>query len=563
MYDSGPALILAGPGSGKTHVLTHHVAKLINSNILPENILVITFTKKAALEMQDRINNLCAYASNRICIGTFHSVFYRLLKRFIKNVPPIISNEKKYELLSELENGYDNIEYLSNLISKYKVTFDKSLFLFASDNEKEDFFKKYSFYEESLKSNNLWDFDDIVSNFYDLILSNVTYLNELRSGFKHILIDEFQDVNELQFEIIRKIAGDNGIVYAVGDENQSIYGFRGATPDIMKKFIESFNNVKVINLLYNYRSKKELVDFSARIIEESPGRISSLKQISIDESFKKCLFLRVSDSPENMFEMLAKDINLTGFKESSACLFRTNKEVYDFKKLLFGKDDTYKSIHKRMIDDIETFIDYSTCTDTVNLKRILRVMGYNIPESIVSKEINIENLCRRFTGTNKGDKLLVLSKKLYLLKNLHPFSFAVYLFKMIISFNRYPDIKEAKKNYEDILEISKECKNLKDLRNRLSESIVKEDAKPDKLKNLKIMTFHQAKGLEFDTVFIPNVYEGKIPSGLALSDCNVEEERRLFYVAVTRARNRLYLYTIKNEESKNVLPSRFIKDLLF
>ena len=565
-YGDGPALILAGPGSGKTTVLTHHIKHLIETGVSPDKILVITFTRKAAFEMKSRFENLCPHTADETTFGTFHSIFYKIIRAFGKKEKKLVSAEDRAYYISFLAGDHANAEYYDQHISFYKSLSDKSLFRFVNDTEKEDFLKIFDAYNKWLKSEGMIDYDDIICECNELLRKNKKASSYMNRKFSHICVDEFQDINNIQYETLKIIAGERGIIYAVGDEDQSIYGFRGATPDIMKRFIDDYKHTKVINLNRNYRSYQDISDFSHKVIKHNLNRINEC----VPDCFKKDnashVHIRVSMTREEASRAFMEDLYANSEKPS-AILLRTNKEVEDYKKMLFNcagdKDEFKASIH----EDFVTFIDYVMHRNINDLKVIINIPGNNIPSCLLKDIDSVDELKKRVAGTRKADIIYVFENKLNVLKGLNPFSFAMYL-KNVMGLYEYHREKSGliKKEivdeiYEEIIEGSKGCADLRAFKDLLSKD---KPIKPRKSseENIVITTFHQAKGLEWDKVFIPDAVEGKIPASMSVAECRVEEERRLFYVALTRAKEELYIYTIKNEESGGSLPSRFIEEFV-
>lgn len=563
-YGNGPALILAGPGSGKTTVLTHHIKYLIETGVSPDKILVITFTKKAASEMKSRFTNLCSKAADITTFGTFHSVFLRIIKSFDKKEKSLVSSAERENYISFLTGENAGAEYYEQRISYYKSLSDKSLFHFVNDTEKETFLRIYDEYNKWLKEEGMIDYDDIICECHSLLKKNRDAVSYLNQKFSHICVDEFQDINNIQYETLKLIAGKTGIIYAVGDEDQSIYGFRGATPDIMKRFLNDYKEAEVISLNKNYRSFQDITDFSQKIISKNPDRISKSTPICIKCDKKEHVNIRISKTPDEALAAIIKDISLKSAK-SSAVLLRTNKEVEDYKRKLLnnaGNDEEYKA---SVYDDFLSYIDYVLTRDIKAFKTIINIPNKNIPASLLKDADSLESLKRRVAGTKKADALYVFENKLNVLKGLNPFSFAMYVKNIVGLYSYHLERRGIIKPetvaviYEEIMEIASKCRVLQDFRIKLTENKPKVKAEID-TGNIVITTFHQAKGLEWDRVFIPDAVEGKIPASMSVAECRIEEERRLFYVALTRAKEELFIYTIKNEESGGALPSRFIEE---
>lgn len=566
MFDSGPALILAGPGSGKTYVITHHINYLIKTGVSPDNILVITFTRKASIQMKERFKALSPYAYNRVTFGTFHSVFFNIIKKFSDKNLSIVSQEKREELIYSITGNRDLTELYSRLFS-LKKSGDNHKISFTNTEEQDEFEKNFSLYQELLAKKGLCDFDDIILLCNDLLINNLEALEALNKRYKHILIDEFQDINLTQYEAVKRICGNSGIIYAVGDEDQSIYGFRGSSPQILRQFSIDYPDTRKITLVTNYRSRQSIVYMADRIIDKNTGRLKHTKQVCLEDE-RDCAGIKVFADEAGMFESVIRDIEAYDTNQSVAVLFRTNREVFDFNKKFAsqGTDNIESCIKDMIYDSVVRYIDYMISKNGKNLLRILNCPERNIPSGIFDSSLSLEGNIRKFSGTGVSDTLSCLKTQLTILGRLNSFSFCVYLFD-VIGLRKYIKSQYSstyseyiEETFKGVLEISKDSSDYV----RLKESLLsKRTNKPNVKKtydNLSVLTFHQSKGLEYDFVIIPNVIEGRIPSSLSVGGCTIEEERRLFYVACTRASKKLTIYTIKNEESGGSLPSRFISD---
>ncbi|MCR5723163.1 MAG: ATP-dependent helicase [Lachnospiraceae bacterium] len=570
MSDSGPALILAGPGSGKTTVLTHHIKYLTDNGVSPDKILVITFTRKAALEMKNRFELLSPTAVHQAIFGTFHSIFFKIIKAFDKKEKKLVSEDERNNFLLTYTKDATSLEYFSNHISFYKSLYDKSRYIFADEAEKEGFMRVYDSYNEWLKSEGLMDYDDIIEDCYKLLKHNKKALSYLNSKFSHILVDEFQDINSIQYETLKLIAGKFGIIFAVGDEDQSIYGFRGATPDIMKQFLKDYKNVTVINLNTNYRSFTDISDFSQKVIMDNTGRLRTEMPTCLKKDSKSHVHIKTFKNQNAQMGELMRDFTAIPLGKTAACLLRTNKEVDVFKKFLTGSFTDEDSFKASVYDDVLAFVEYSLRRKPELLKKVISVAISDIPTILIKDCDSLGGLKGKLRGTQKADAINIFETKLNVLLGLNPFSFSMYLKNIVGLFEHHSKKSGAftkgtlETIYAEIINISKSCVNLSEFK----EELIKyrpdvENRKQFSASNIVITTFHQAKGLEFDYVFIPDVIEGRIPAGMAVSECRVEEERRLFYVALTRAKEELYVYTIKNEESGGSLPSRFIEKFVY
>lgn len=536
-FDSGSALVLAGPGSGKTYVLTHHIVKLVSSGIPPESILVITFTRRAAMEMKGRFFDLMPSAAGRVVFGTFHSVFYRFLKIFNPNTPSIISEQEKEKVLSRL-----------------------------SDDE-----EGYKEYKEIIHERHLMDFDDILDLFIELINSNDEACKMISSAFSNILIDEFQDINEEQYYAVKKLFSQRR-VFAVGDQDQSIYGFRGASYDIMERFTNEFCNVSVMELGFNYRSAASIIDAATFVISKNQRRLRKNKLVCVKACEADGLKIRTGRNRRESLALFIGDLkDEIQKKRKVAVLTRTNREAYELRNLILGKrsNDIVFAMREFIYEDIRAYISYMMNRDADSFTRVINHPDRLIPSSVLSVSTDVDLLAKKYTGTYKGDRLSILANQFHAMEKMTVFSVFMYL-KNIVGLEAhmkesYPeaDDENIKELFEEIGNIAKEAKGVRDFYDRLEFAFGKNLTNGiNDISNISVMTFHQSKGLEFDVVFLNDVVEGKVPLKAADDASDIEEERRLFYVAMTRAKERLYIYTIKNEESGSTLPSRFLNGLL-
>lgn len=558
----GPVMILAGPGSGKTYILTHRIQYLINNlNISPQRILVITFTKKAAVEMKNRFLSLDSANGYDVNFGTFHSVFYKFLKLFSNSELKILSNEDKIRIISELiksnplvynspvfsNNSYDD---LSLLISIYKT--NNKLNLEAPDFNK--FLLLYNDYEKVRITLNKLDFDDILIE-TNKLLANNSIKKRLKSLFDYILIDEFQDINELQWKIIKELVNDTNNIFVVGDDDQSIYGFRGSDNAIMSDFKKEYN-CKIIELINNYRSCSNIINASEKIIINNKNRLKNqyykaIKEDSGTFATKEC------GSMEEQLDFI-KTYTKNNPNIKTAILLRTNKDVYKYKKALLNSSFNIKNNKKK---DILAYISFCINEDKSSLLKILRNPESYIPADIfVSNTIKLKEMASKNSRNPYGQRIYILDNQINVLKHLSPYTFLNYLINIIkVNDEEYcKSILNYAKKMHSLSELMAYIEN--DINKEINSTIDNENC--DTNKNISIITYHASKGLEFDTVFLPDVVEGKIPNITNIFDLNVEEERRLFYVAMTRAKNELYITYIKKEGSKRMLPSRFITELI-
>lgn len=520
--------------------------------------------------MQGRFKNILPSAANKVVFGTFHSVFYRMLRIFNLDTPKIIDTNKRTEFLEKVVNPYDSIEDISDLISKYKACVDKSSILFVSEKDKEDFYRCLNEYNCLLSQNHCMDYDDIIELFFNLVNENSKAYTMIKEQFQFVCIDEFQDINEIQYECIKKLFAN---VFAVGDEDQSIYGFRGSNPQIMHTFIRDYNP-SIYELKFNFRSFNTIIEGANRIIEKNSGRIRKTTQICAKEDAKNRFHILNFENKEAETEAVRHDVfSLLENNRKVAVLLRTNKDVNLYKDMLLNQSLENKEgeIRNEIITGVVLYLEYAINKDIPSFKKIVNIPNRDIPSGIfIHDDKNIDIFIKRFNGTSKGQKLYAMSKQLSVMTKLNSFSCVMYI-KNVFGLEHYYCQKfgaayyeVVKRTFSEILDISKEEKDFALLNKRINslKRNINIKAAYEKEKNLYITTYHQSKGLEYDCVVLPDVVEGKIPDGISVMECNIEEERRLFYVAVTRAQNDLFIYTIYNEKKNNYVPSRFISDFL-
>lgn len=569
---AGPLLVLAGPGSGKTYVITHHMIYLISECHIPANqILVITFTKAAALEMQKRAvsaNPACSY----VIFGTFHSVFYHILKLSNPNKAYQLAGDKeRFLLLKDLiknENSHDTsvdliqeAECCMQEISRFKNLFPDPL---SQQNEKmpEKYRKIYHLYEEWLQENGKLDFDDMIKLCYQQLKSDRKLRSYWQDRFSHILIDEFQDINRLQYETIC-LLGANHNIYAVGDDDQAIYSFRGSDPALMNRFIRDFD-AKTVSLIDNYRSSRDIVALSSRFIahnkdrfEKHPQAVSdrtdSLKVIPCQSAKEELMTIR-----EAVFRYHDQYPDKT-----QAILLRTNRQVYAYQNIGQGqREDTILAL------DLLSYLEF--LNEGYKRSDFIKIMNKPvryIPYGILSEPvIDFAKLKKRAMGKSwVVERLVELERQVAFAKGLDMAGQARYIYKAMGYEVYYKSGVKTRPGtgkdqaFELFLDRLKKCNDL----SALQKEYEAEQKTDQKNSHVTVMTYHASKGLEFDRVYLPNLEYGKVPHGRMLTLQELEEERRMFYVALTRAKESLWLLYDKSqtispflEELKNIEKKR-------
>ena len=592
-HGAGPLMVLAGPGSGKTFVITHRIKYLIEgSGINPAHILVVTFSRAAAKEMKDRFERL--YNKTLVTFGTFHSVFFSLLKTaYGFTSEQIASDELRYSLIKDLikKNSIMNedINNLSgNLLNEIALIKQDNINIknYYSNSIASDVFKKlYREYEAELEVRNKLDFEDMLSLTYELLNGRKDILEAIQNRYRYILVDEFQDINFLQYNIIKLMAGKDQNITVVGDDDQSIYRFRGARPEIMFGFERDFRNVSKVFLDINFRSSTQIVDASTKLISFNSKRFpktftaknGSGAPVSVIE-FKNP-FSEVNTIVNDIREYIKanQDIN------NIAVLYRTNLsprlliERMMKNNIPFTIRDAIPNLFEHWVSkDIISYIKLAL--NMGNKTDLLRISNkpnrYISRDSLSSSKANIETLFDYYEDKSYMIKRIIeLREHLRTIKNLKP-STALRYIRTVVGYDEY--IEE----YCDMNGIeSDDCYTiLGDLENSASEyntfndwfvhmeeykkELIESRKKSNENDNgVRLMTFHSSKGLEFDIVYIIDVNEGSVPYKKAKGVDEIEEERRMFYVAMTRARQKLFICYCKENFGKSIGKSEFIIEL--
>ena len=592
-HGAGPLMVLAGPGSGKTFVITHRIKYLIEGpGINPAHILVVTFSRAAAKEMKDRFEKLCK--KSPVTFGTFHSVFFNLLKTaYGFTSEQIASDELRYTLIKELikRNSIENEDIntlAGNLLNEIALVKQDNISIknYYSNSISSDTFKKiYSDYESELEARGKLDFEDMLSLTYELLSERSDILKAVQNRYRYILVDEFQDINFLQYNIIKLMAGEKQNITVVGDDDQSIYRFRGARPEIMLGFERDFRNVKKVFLDINFRSSTQIVNASTKLISFNSKRFpKSFKAKNGDGApvslieFKNP-FLEVNSIIKDIKDYIksGQDIN------NIAVLYRTNLSP----RLLIERL-MRNNIPFTIRDAIPNLFDHWVAKDIISYIKLAINMGdksdllrisnkpnrYISRDSLSSSRANIETLFDYYDDKSYMIKRIVeLREHLRTIKNLKPATALRYI-RNVVGYDEY--IEE----YCDMNGVeSDDCYSiLGDLENSAAEYntfnnwFVHMDEYKDELiearkksnendKGVRLMTFHSSKGLEFDIVYIIDVNEGSVPYKKAKGVDEIEEERRMFYVAMTRARKKLFICYCVENFGKSIGKSDFVIEL--
>ncbi|MCR5580531.1 MAG: ATP-dependent helicase [Pseudobutyrivibrio sp.] len=588
-HKEGPCLVLAGPGSGKTAVLTRRVNALIQSGTPAEEILVITFTKAAAIEMKERFDRL-SDGVHPVTFGTFHSLFWGILQKELgyKNSDIVIGGARdrilKESMIRAGLNQGDGI-LMKALISELSMVNNSPCELanyipkFVDKKELLDFSNAYEYLKNKY---HVIDFDDMLTKAYGLFTMKPEVLKKWQNRFSYFLIDEMQDMNDIQFALMKMLAERTNNVFCVGDDDQSIYGFRGANPSIMKEFAEGYEDITTIVLDYNYRNPGNLVSKAGSLIAKNTNRYpKDINSVNDDGG----LYVTECDSDVEEAEYIVREISelhQTGNSyDSIAVLYRNHSDAkYLVDKLLEAKVPFYlkeqmPNIYSHfIISDMETYFQIALGNET--RARILSVM--NRPNRFLhrrSVEVgsNLKGMLRFYRDNPMGYRAVeALIADMKLISKMSPYS-AVNYIKNVMGYGMFLKEEASKHNttmeeYIEVLdffcEIIRDCKTIKQAIDKLNILRLKIDYENknkvvDKKGKVGLYTLHSSKGLEFEKVFILGVNDGVMPSNKAESREDVEAERRLFYVGITRTKRDLYLsYTNKKNRDR----SRFLDEMM-
>ncbi len=542
-FGTGPLLVLAGPGSGKTYVITHRIIHLISEcQIPPNNILVITFTKAAALEMQNRATSAykpCSYVQ----FGTFHSIFYHILKLSNPNRTfQLATDQERISIIKEIIQKEDFVEKNADLMQETENCIKEiSIYKNRTGILSEKYQNVYRLYEEWLADNQKLDFDDMIKLCYQQLKQDVRLREYWQNRFSHILIDEFQDINQMQYETIRLLSKNQNI-FAVGDDDQAIYSFRGSNPELMKKFVQDYQ-AKTICLSCNYRSHKDIVEASMYLISHNKNRFDK-RIVAINREDNS---IRLLQKPSKKEVLSAIRNEIQHYKKqypqkTQAVLTRTNHLAYAYQNMASEEcEDRILAL------DMLAYLQFINCgqkrSDFLKImNKPVRYIPFGVlAEPVVSFPLLKKRLIDKPWITQR---LAELEMQTEYVRKLDLPGQVRYIYKAM-GYETYYKENVQRDDYRKIEDNAfaifvgklKNCNSLEEL---------KRDYETDKksvqmTENFFVMTYHASKGLEFDRIYLPDLEYGKVPHGRMLTEKDLEEERRMFYVACTRAKESLWL----------------------
>lgn len=563
-------------------------------DVEPAKILVVTFTKAAAAEMKERFLNLMGGTYTPVSFGTFHAVFFTILKyAYHFNAGNIVREEQKRQYFREIINDLDlepedEKDFIAEIISEISYVKGERLNIehYYSIHCPEDIFRRiYEAYEKKMRQAGLIDFDDMLLFCHELLVKRPDICKIWQNKFEYILIDEFQDINQIQYDIVKLLAKPQDNLFIVGDDDQSIYRFRGAKPEIMLNFQKDFKQAETILLDINYRCGGTILKAAQRLITNNKKRF----QKEIHPFYKQGELVQINSfhdlSEQN--EMIVKkilDYHKKGIPFSKmAVLFRTNTQPRALlTKLMeynipFHAKDTIPNIYEHWIaKDLDAYMKLAG----KNRERSLFLRVMNRPNRYISRNavqgtmVSLQEL-KNYYGDKKWmiDRIEKMEYDLERLKSMPPFACIEYIRKAVgydDYLSEYADYRRiSTEELNDVLEELKEsargCEKKEDWfrhQEEYKKELKAKSKEQDYVDSVAMMTMHSAKGLEFDTVFIPDANEGITPHHKALLEDDMEEERRMFYVAATRARNHLHIYFTKERYNKEMQPSRFVGEMM-
>lgn len=601
-HKDGPMLVLAGPGSGKTTVITHRIRYLTEEyRVNPGSILVITFTKAAAEEMKLRFQALMEGRRLPVSFGTFHAVFFSILKHAYRyDASNIIREEQRVRIIRELMDHFhvdveDEAEFADGILSEISAVKGDRINPehYYSKNCSEELFRKlYQGYMDALMRQRLLDFDDMLVMCYELFTQRKDILAAWQQKYRYILVDEFQDINRIQYEIVRMLAAPEDNLFIVGDDDQSIYRFRGAKPEIMLGFTRDYPQARQTLLGMNYRSTSEIVEAAGRLIAHNRTRYQ--KEIRASRGKGRPVVTAVWEDARAETKGIVEELQdyvRMGYRWSDmAVLYRTSLEP----RLLMERLMEY-NIPFRMRDTLPNLYDHWIAQDICAYIRIAvdelakrgmarradAVRIINRPKRYVNREA-LEGTEISWNGVkswyqDKGwmiERIEQLEYDLRMIGRMAPVAAVNYIRKGVgydEYLREYADYRRMKP--EELLEVADQLQesasafdtvqdwfaHMKEYGEQLKEQAKRLEKDTD---CVSLMTMHSSKGLEFPVVYILDANERVTPHHKAVLDADLEEERRMFYVAMTRAKDRLHVCYAKERYGKEQERSRFIDEYL-
>ncbi len=602
-HGDGPFMCLAGPGSGKTTTITYRVRYLVEEKgVPPSQILVVTFSKAASVEMRERFEALTGHRRLPVWFGTFHSLFFQVLRgAYHYDAKNIVTPALKYRFLEEalMETEYDDMEdrkeFLEDVereISLVKGEGTDVRHYYSASCPEEIFRQLYQGYQSRIQKNRYLDFDDMVQYTYELFREREDILTAWQKRFRYILIDEFQDINRLQYETMKLLARPVDNLFIVGDDDQSIYGFRGARPDIMLAFPKEYKQLQQVTIGGNYRCRQQILKAAAALISHNRKRYDKELQAfrGKGDAVHVSQYGDMISQADAIVEKIQEYVRQGTEPDEIAILFRTARQMNVFSRkfmeynIPFVMKDTAQNLFEHWIArNLLTYVRmaHGDRSRKSFLEIANRPKRYLSRAAFSGEEVSFGELYEYYRDKPyMCERIHTLQQDLFALKQMTPYSALDY----IVNGMGYLDFlreygSERNVNTKDWEEIVDELKedasgfdtveawfgHIEDYRRQLEQR--QRQGRPgaggtaEKEHGVALMTMHGSKGLEYDVVFVPDVNEGVVPYPKAVEEGALEEERRLLYVAMTRARDHLHLSYTRQRFQKEAEPSRFLQEL--
>jgi uvrD/REP helicase len=594
-FGAGPMMVLAGPGSGKTFVITHRVCHLIEKqNIRPENILVVTFSKAAAVEMRERFIKLMPDKQDeRVTWGTFHSVYFHLLRTaYGYRGDQVITDAERYDVIRELmkKNQMESEDVVglgTEILSEIAIVKQERmdiLHYYAHSCPADLFRQIFVDYEKSISERKKIDFEDMLVMTYELLSQREDIRRACENRYQYILVDEFQDINRMQYEIIQLIAGERANLTIVGDDDQSIYRFRGAKPEIMLGFAKDYPKVKKVLLDINFRSTTQIIEAAGKLIAHNKERFE--KQITAARGNGRPVdvirFKNVYQEVKSIIDDISDYVKAGHSLDDIAILYRTNLQPRLMTEMLmqynipFVMKDNIPNLYDHWIArDIKSYLRLSIgMAKRGDLLRICnRPNRYIKREALQFSDGQIRDLFKYYEDKPYMiERIAQLKTNLRAIQNMRP-GMAVRFIRKGIGYDefleeyaQYHGIEE-----DELLDILGELEQSADRSETIldwfshmeeyKEKLAQTKKQEEKI-GVRLMTFHSSKGLEYKIVYMIDCNQGITPHRKAKAIEDMEEERRMFYVAMTRAKDRLYVYSADSSFHKKAELSDFVKEIL-
>ncbi len=596
-HDRGPMLVLAGPGSGKTLVITRRTQWLIEkAGVAPGNILVVTFTRAAAGEMRSRFDRLMDGRHLPVSFGTFHAVFFTILKyAYNYRVDNILSEDEKYGILRDIVHQIDvemddEKDFLMNIageISRVKGDMMPLEHFYSANCSKDVFEDIYAGYEQKLRRMRRLDYDDMLVQTWQLFKERPDILLAWQKKYTYILIDEFQDINRIQYEIIRMLARPENNLFVVGDDDQSIYRFRGARPEILLGFTKDYPGAEMTVLNRNYRSTGSIVARAEGLIRHNEHRYA--KHMTASREKGREVFVKAFKKPTDQYLKMIREIvdmhEQQGIAwEQIAVIFRTNiqmsglVEQFMVYNVPFVMKDSVPNIYEHWIaKDIFAYMNIAFGSNSrADYLRIINRPNRYISRSYLDEDpVNLSNVKDYLENREwMMERIEQLEYDLYMLASMGPYP-AIQYIRHSIGYDEY--LKEYAMGRgikgDDLLEVLDELMDKSHAYKtweewfkaieQYSETLkIRSRQRFEAAEGVRLLTMHGAKGLEYDVVYIPDANDGLMPHKKAATESDKEEERRMFYVAMTRAKNDLRVYFTRERYGKASEMSPFVGEFL-